>query len=305
MHKIIFLGTPNFAVPILDRIVKNELEIICVFTQPPKRSNRGQKILKSPVHNYAEKLNLKIKTPENIKQEENFIKTAKFDLGIVVAYGQIIPVSILESCKYGFINIHASLLPKYRGAAPIQRSLINLEKFTGISFMKLNNVLDSGPICNQYKIPINKNDNSETLSKKLSELSADKIIHNIILILSNKATFLDQMHNEASYAEKINKKEGKIDWSESAQNILGKINGLFPYPGAWFEFKNERYKIIKSELSKLTGKPGEVLDDLLTVGCGKNSIKILEIQKQGKKIQNTGSFLLGNKIKKGVSFKNE
>ena len=116
---------------------------------------------------------------------------------------------------------------------------------------------------------------------------------------------MDQIHIEASYAEKINKKEGKIDWNESAQNILGKINGLFPYPGAWFEFKNERYKIVKSELSKLTGKPGEVLDDLLTVGCGKNSIKILEIQKQGKKIQNTGSFLLGNKIKKGVSFKNE
>ena len=305
MRKVIFLGTPNFAVPILDRIIKDELEIICVFTQPPKKSNRGQKILKSPVHNYAEKFNLKIKTPENLKKEENYIKTAEFDLGIVVAYGQIIPEPILESCKFGFINIHASLLPKYRGAAPIQRSLINLEKFTGISFMKLNNVLDSGPICNQYKIPINKNDNSETLSKKLSELSADKIIHNIKLILSNKATFLDQMHNEASYAEKINKKEGKIDWSESAQNILGKINGLFPYPGAWFEFKNERYKIIKSELSKLTGKPGEVLDDLLTVGCGKNSIKILEIQKQGKKIQNTGSFLLGNKIKKGVSFKNE
>ena len=305
MRKVIFLGTPKFAVPILDRIIKNELEIICVFTQPPKRSNRGQKILKSPVHNYAEKLNLKIKTPENIKKEENFIKTAEFDLGIVVAYGQIIPESILKSCKYGFINIHASLLPKYRGAAPIQRSLINLEKFTGISFMKLNNILDSGPICNQYKIPINKTDNSETLSKKLSELSADKIIHNIKLILSNKATFVDQIHIEASYAEKINKKEGKIDWNESAQNILGKINGLFPYPGAWFEFKKERYKIVKSELSELTGKPGEVLDDLLTVGCGKNSIKILEIQKQGKKIQNTGSFLLGNKIKKGVSFKNE
>ena len=305
MHKIIFLGTPNFAVPILDRIIKNELEIICVFTQPPKRSNRGQKILNSPVHNYAEKFNLKIKTPENIKKEENFIKTVEFDLGIVVAYGQIIPESILKSCKYGFINIHASLLPKYRGAAPIQRSLINLEKFTGISFMKLNNFLDSGPVCNQYKIPINKTDNSETLSKKLSELSADKIIQNIKLILSNKATFVDQINSEASYAEKINKKEGKINWNENAQNILGKINGLFPYPGAWFEFKKERYKIVKSELSELTGKPGEVLDDLLTVGCGKNSIKILEIQKQGKKVQNTSSFLLGNKIKKGVSLKHE
>ena len=305
MHKIIFLGTPKFAVPILDRIIENKLEIICVFTQPPKRSNRGQKILNSPVHNYAEKFNLKIKTPENIKKEENFIKTAEFDLGIVVAYGQIIPESILKSCKYGFINIHASLLPKYRGAAPIQRSLINLEKFTGISFMKLNNILDSGPICNQYKIPIDKTDNSETLSKKLSELSADKIIQNIKLILSNKATFVDQMHNEASYAEKISKKEGKINWNESAQNILGKINGLFPYPGAWFEFKKERYKIVKSELSELTGEPGEVLDDLLTVGCGKNSIKILEIQKQGKKVQNTSSFILGNKIKKGVSLKHE
>ena len=171
--------------------------------------------------------------------------------------------------------------------------------------MKLNNVLDSGPICNQYKIPINKTDNSESLSKKLSELSADKIIHNIKLILSIKATFVDQIHIEASYAEKINKKEGKIDWNESAQNILGKINGLFPYPGAWFEFKKERYKIVKSELSELTGEPGEVLDDLLTVGCGKNSIKILEIQKQGKKVQNTSSFILGNKIKKGVSLKHE
>ena len=305
MRKVIFLGTPKFAVPILDRIIKNELEIICVFTQPPKKSNRGQKILKSPVHNYAEKFNLKIKTPENLKKEENFIKTTEFDLGIVVAYGQIIPKSILESCKLGFINIHASLLPKYRGAAPIQRSLINLEKFTGISFMKLNNVLDSGPIFNQYKIPINKTDNSETLSKKLSELSAEKITQNIELIFSNKATFVDQIHNEASYAEKINKMEGKINWNESALNILGKINGLFPNPGAWFEFKKERYKIVKSELSEATGKPGEVIDDLLTVACGKNSIRILEIQRQGKKVQNTSTFLLGSKIKKGVSLNRE
>ena len=277
---------------------------MCIYSAS-KKSNRGQKILKSPVHNYAEKFNLKIKTPENLKKEENFIKTTEFDLGIVVAYGQIIPKSILESCKLGFINIHASLLPKYRGAAPIQRSLINLEKFTGISFMKLNNVLDSGPIFNQYKIPINKTDNSETLSKKLSELSAEKITQNIELIFSNKATFVDQIHNEASYAEKINKMEGKINWNESALNILGKINGLFPNPGAWFEFKKERYKIVKSELSESTGKPGEVIDDLLTVACGKNSIRILEIQRQGKKVQNTSTFLLGSKIKKGVSLKRE
>ena len=302
--KIAFMGTPEFSVPILKSINDN-YKLISVFTQPPRKSKRGHKINKTPIHILAENLNIPIKTPNKIENELDYIKSLDLDLVIVVAYGQIIPEFILKSCKYGFINIHASLLPRYRGAAPIQRSLINLEKFTGISFMKLNNVLDSGPICNQYKIPINKTDNSETLSKKLSELSADKIIKNIKLILSNKATFVDQMHNEASYAEKINKKEGKIDWNESAQNILGKINGLFPYPGAWFEFKKERYKIVKSELSELTGKPGEVLDDLLTVGCGKNSIKILEIQKQGKKVQNTSSFLLGNKIKKGVSLKHE
>ena len=139
----------------------------------------------------------------------------------------------------------------------------------------------------------------------MSELSAEKITQNIELIFSNKATFVDQIHNEASYAEKINKMEGKINWNESALNILGKINGLFPNPGAWFEFKKERYKIVKSELSESTGKPGEVIDDLLTVACGKNSIRILEIQRQGKKIQNTSTFLLGSKIKKGVSLKRE
>ena len=305
--KIAFMGTPNISGQILKSLYQNGFNIEIVYTQPPVSSNRGHKLNKSPVHIMAEILNIPVRTPVKLDnlEEKKFIKSKNIDLGIVVAYGQIIPKSILESCKLGFINIHASLLPKYRGAAPIQRSLINLEKFTGISFMKLNNVLDSGPIFNQYKIPINKTDNSETLSKKLSELSAEKITQNIELIFSNKATFVDQIHNEASYAEKINKIEGKINWNESALNILGKINGLFPNPGAWFEFKKERYKIIKSELSESTGKPGEVIDDLLTVACGKNSIRILEIQRQGKKVQNTSTFLLGSKIKKGVSLKRE
>ena len=145
-------------------------------------------------------------------------------------------------------------------------------------------------------------------NKKLGSVWKLKLLFfkkNIELIFSNKATFVDQIHNEASYAEKINKKEGKINWNESAQNILGKINGLFPNPGEWFEFRKERYKITKSELSELSGKPGEVLDDLLTVACGKNSIRIIEIQRQGKKIQDSSSFLLGSKIKKGVRLEHE
>ena len=305
MTKFIFLGTPDFAVPVLSKLIKNNLNIKIVYTQPPRQSNRGQKILKSPIHLLSEKYNLIIKTPINIKNEENFLKKQKIDLGIVVAYGQMIPENILNICKFGFINIHASLLPKYRGAAPIQRALINLEKFTGISFMKINNQLDSGPVCNQYKLKIDEEDNYETLMLKLSDLSANKVIENINLILSNNTRFIDQKHKNASYAKKINKNEGKINWNDSARNIIGKIKGLYPVPGAWFEFENERYKIIESKISTLKGDPGKVIDDSLTVACGVDSIKIIRLQRQGKSSQNYKEFLMGSRIKKDSYLKND
>ena len=305
MNKVIFLGTPDFAVPVLQTLINNNINIKTVFTQPAKKSNRGQKIFKSPVHLFAEKYNLIIKTPKNIENEENYIKSMDIDLGIVVAYGQIIPENVLNSCKLGFINVHASLLPKYRGAAPIQRSLINLEKFTGISFMKINKNLDSGPICNQYKIKIEDKDNYKTLMLKLGNLSADKIIENLNLVFSKKANFKKQNHKDATYAKKINKSEGKINWNDNARNIIGKINGLYPNPGAWFEFEEERYKIVDSKISEKNGKPGLVIDDALTVACGANSIKINRLQRQGKKVQNSKEFLMGSRIKKGSFLKND
>lgn len=305
MNKVIFLGTPDFAVPVLQTLINNNINIKTVFTQPAKKSNRGQKIFKSPVHLFAEKYNLIIKTPKNIENEENYIKSMDIDLGIVVAYGQIIPENVLNSCKLGFINVHASLLPKYRGAAPIQRSLINLEKFTGISFMKINKTLDSGPICNQYKIKIEDKDNYKTLMLKLGNLSADKIIENLNLVFSKKANFKKQNHKDATYAKKINKSEGKINWNDNARNIIGKINGLYPNPGAWFEFEEERYKIVDSKISEKNGKPGLVIDDALTVACGANSIKINRLQRQGKKVQNSKEFLMGSRIKKGSFLKND
>ena len=305
MNKVIFLGTPDFAVPVLQTLINNNINIKTVFTQPAKKSNRGQKIFKSPVHLFAEKYNLNIKTPKNIENEENYIKSMDIDLGIVVAYGQIIPENVLNSCKLGFINVHASLLPKYRGAAPIQRSLINLEKFTGISFMKINKTLDSGPICNQYKIKIEDKDNYKTLMLKLGNLSADKIIENLNLVFSKKANFKKQNHKDATYAKKINKSEGKINWNDNARNIIGKINGLYPNPGDWFEFEEERYKIVDSKISEKNGKPGLVIDDALTVACGANSIKINRLQRQGKKVQNSKEFLIGSRIKKGSFLKND
>ena len=305
MSKIIFLGTPKFAIPILRQLVKSKKEIFAVFTQPPNKSNRGQKITKSPIQKFAEENNLNIKSPTQIIKEKKFLVDSKIDLGIVVAYGQLIPSEILKVSKHGFINIHASLLPKYRGAAPIQRSIINLDQVTGISFMKITEKLDSGPVCNKYELNIDKNDNYVSLSDKLSLLGADKIIENIELILSNNATFIEQKHRDATYARKIDKSEGRINWKEDAATICAKVNGLYPNPGAWFEFNSERFKILKSDISSLQGEPGMVLDEKLTIACGKDSILVNEIQKQGKTAQNIKNFLLGNKIQKGVNLNDE
>ena len=301
--KIIFMGTPMFAVPILKSLYQNGYDISAVYTQPPQKSHRGQKINKSPIQGISETLNLEFRSPDtlkNNKDEYNFIKKLDVDLAIVVAYGQIIPKEYLSLTKKGFINIHGSILPKWRGAAPIQRSIMNLDVETGISIMKIVEELDSGPVCNIYKVKLDSNQNSQEISDKLSILAAEKILNNIDDILENKANFVEQDHSEATYAKKIDKKEGKINWSDDAKKIIGKINGLFPTPGAFFTFKGERYKILKAVIGNGLGKVGEVISNNLEVACSKNqSIKILEIQRQGKKPQKINEFVLGSNIKKG------
>ena len=297
------MGTPLFAVPILKTLYQNGYPISVVYTQPPQKSQRGQKINKSPIQGISETLKIECRTPnslKNNKEEYNYLKELNADIAIVVAYGQIIPKEYLSLVKKGFINIHASLLPKWRGAAPIQRSIMNLEKETGVSVMKIGEKLDTGPVCNSYKIKINDNDNAESISEKLSALAAENILNNIDEILDDKIKFKEQNHNEASYATKIEKTEGQIRWNETAENIIGKINGLYSSPGAFFIHKGERYKILKAELISGSGEVGEVLNNYLEISCGnKKSIKVLEIQRQGKRPQNISEFMLGSLIKKG------
>ncbi len=292
------MGTPSISAKILKSLYQNGFEIEVVYTQPPTASNRGQKVNKSPVHIMAEIFNLPVRTPTslNIPDEKSFLKSKDITLGIVVAYGQILKKDILDIPEYGWINIHYSLLPKLRGAAPIQRALMNNDKTTGISIMKINEGLDAGPICNQYSLNILDNENSEELSLRLSNLASEKILENVDNIFEDKALFQDQDHTSTTYAKKILKDEGKINWQEDNKKIIGKINGLYSGPGAWFEFKSERYKILKAELSIKNGKPGYVLSDSLEIGCGENSIKVIEIQRQGKKPQKTNEFLLGSQI---------
>ncbi len=302
--KIIFMGTPMFAVPILKSLYQNGYPISHVYTQPPQRSQRGQKINKSPIQGIAETLNLEFRTPESLKnnnEEFEYFKKIDADLAIVVAYGQIIPKEFLNLTKKGIINIHASLLPKWRGAAPIQRSIINLDKETGISFMKIAEELDTGPVCNTYKIDLENNLNASDVADKLSQLAAEKILDNIEDILEDKANFIEQDHSKATYASKIQKAEGEINWSNNAKDIIGKINGLYPVPGAFFIYKGERYKILKAEIGNGIGNPGEVVSNYLEVACGDSqSIKIKEIQREGKKVQNIGEFMLGSQIRKGI-----
>jgi len=307
LKKIVFMGTPIFAVPILKSLYQNGYPVSVVYTQPPQKSQRGQKINKSLIQSLSETLNIEFRTPlslKNNREEYEYLKKLDADLGIVVAYGQIIPNEILNLTKKGFINIHASLLPKWRGAAPIQRSIINLDKQTGITIMKINNKLDSGPICNSYKIDISNNENAEIISNKLSLLGAEKILDNIDKILDDEIEFKEQNHADATYANKIEKSEGKIDWNNKAENIIGKINGLYPSPGAWFIYKGERFKILKAEISEGKGKPGIILDEYFKVACNNKSIKILEIQRQGKRPQKINEFMLGSQIKVGSNLNN-
>lgn len=300
--KLVFMGTPMFAVPILKSLYQNGYNISYVYTQPPQKSKRGQKINKSPIQGISETLNLEYRTPPVINNEEeyNFLNSLDADLAIVVAYGQIIPKKFLNLTKKGFINIHASLLPKWRGAAPIQRSIMNLDQETGISIMRIAEKLDTGPVCNNYKIQLNENLNALEISEKLSSLAAEKILDNLDDILDGKANFIEQDHSNATYASKIQKTEGQINWDENAEKIIGKINGLYPSPGAFFMFNGERYKILKAQVGRAQGNPGSVLSDNLEIACGNNqSIIIKEIQRQGKRPQNIGEFIQGSQIKKG------
>ncbi len=303
--KILFMGTPEFSVPILKSIFESKHKVLAVYTQPPKKKNRGQKIFNSPVHEYAKKFKISVRNPISLNQKEEieYIKNLKPDIVLVVAYGKILPSNLLNLKGIHFINIHASLLPRWRGAAPIQRAIMNMDSETGISIMKIEPKLDSGPVMLQSKIKIHPNLNYEELSNEMSKMSAKLILNALELIESNKATFKSQNESKITYAKKIEKTEAKINWFDDAQKIIAKINALNPNPGCWFELDGSRIKIIKAKKIICEGKPGIILDEKFTIGCSKNAIQILEIKKEGKQKMTTKEFLKGNKIKIGQNLK--
>ena len=299
--KILFMGTPDFAVPILESIYQSNHKILEVYTQPPKKKNRGQKISFSPVHEYSNKINIRIRHPLTLESEEEFehIKKLKPDITVIVAYGKILPTKLLNLKNTSFLNIHASLLPKWRGAAPIQRAIMNCDNETGISIMKVEPKLDTGPVLMKSKIKITKEINYEKLSSQMSKLGAKLILEALDLIEKDKANFIPQNDKEATYAKKIEKTESKIDWNLEAKNVVAKINALYPNPGSWFKLKGVRIKIIKAIEVNAKGSPGEIINKDFIIGCSQNAIQILKLKKEGKNIISAEEFLKGNKLEVG------
>ena len=299
--KIVFMGTSEFSVPILEVLIKNKFSIVTVYTQPPKKSKRGQKINPSPIEEFSKKNKINIRNPitlNNNDELKNF-KELSPDIVVVVSYGQIIPKNFLNIAKFGFINIHASLLPKWRGAAPIQRAIMNGDKKIGVSIMKIEEKLDSGPVLASKEIELDQNAIHGDIEKKLSIVGANLLMESLKSFKGGNLKLINQVHTEATYAKKIDKNETKINWDLDASKVLAHIHGLSPSPGAWFKYENERFKVLRAKISTANGKPSYVLDENLTVACKSNSIQILELQRQGKNKQTAKEFLLGKKIGAG------
>jgi len=298
---VVFMGTPEFSVPSLEILVKNKFNILNVYTQPPKRSKRGQKTNPSPIEIFCKSNKISFRNPINLNNSEELKKFNELspEIVIVVAYGQIIPKFFFKTSKFGFINLHASLLPKWRGAAPIQRAIMNGDKKIGLSIMRIEEKLDTGAVLSKKELILHPNETHGEIEKKLSIIGANLLIESLKTIKNGNAKFINQINSEATYAKKIDKKETKIKWDLEADKVLSHIHGLSPNPGAWFEYENERFKVLRAKKSQITGKSGLILDENLTVACKSNSIQILELQRQGKKKQTTIEFLLGKKINKG------
>ncbi len=290
---IAFMGTPQFAVPTLKKILLTSHSVKAVYSQPPRKSNRGMKLEKSPIHVLAEENNLSVRTPNSLEEDFDYFQQLNVDLVVVVAYGQIISKQFLQLPKYGFLNVHASLLPKWRGAAPIQRSVMAQDSATGISIMKIEEQLDSGPVLLVESMKLNLSTTSGEVENYLSNIGGDKILEAIQLIEEGKARFIPQEEDKATYAKKIKKEDEIIHWNKPAKEIIAQIHGLNPRPGACFTYQEEKIKIWKAEYVAKNDKPGLVLDNQLCISCGEGALKILEIQRPGKKIQQTKDFLLG------------
>jgi methionyl-tRNA formyltransferase len=297
--RIIFMGTPDFSVPVLDALVEAGHDIAAVYTQPPRPAGRGKKERPSPVHARAGALGLTVRHPPNFRDpaEIDAFAALEADVAVVVAYGLILPQPVLDAPRKGCLNIHASLLPRWRGAAPIQRAIMAGDARTGVCIMQMEAGLDTGPVLLRRETEIRPDDTAGSLHDRLSEMGAAAIVEALASLDSLTPT--PQPAEGVTYAAKIDKAEARIDWSRPAVEIDRQIRGLSPFPGAWCEQDGTRLKLLLSRVSAGQGVPGTVLDDSLTVACGKGAVQLLRLQRAGRGAMDAIEFLRGTPLKAG------
>lgn len=298
--RIAFMGTPDFAVHILQALLKAHYQIVAVYTQPPRPVGRGYKVTSSPVHLLTESHSLPIFTPETLRTEaaQNQWRSLNLDIAIVAAYGLILPKAILESPRQGSLNIHASLLPRWRGAAPIQRAILAGDTETGVTIMKMDTGLDTGDTLLMKKTPIYSTTTAPSLNETLSHLGAKALLEALPLYLEGKLQPVPQPQEGITYAEKLKKEEGKLDWNLEAAFLGRKIRALNPWPGTWFEIGKDRIKILEAEVisGEFPYPPGTIFDDQLTIVCKKGALRPLWVQKVGKSPLSADAFLRGYEL---------
>jgi methionyl-tRNA formyltransferase len=303
--RLAFMGTPDFAVPSLAELIASGHEIVAVYSQPPRPRGRGQKLTPSPVHAFAETMGLPVFTPESMKAQDAIqtFQSLDLDAACVVAYGQILKPAVLEAPRLGCLNLHGSLLPRWRGAAPIQRAIMAVDRQTGVQIMQMSEGLDEGQILLSERMDIHPDDTAATLSERMAHVGAALWPRALAAIERGGVTPSDQV-GEPTYARKITPAEARIDWTRPAAEIDAHIRGLSPFPGAWFEAPSAtgpvRIKALLSALAAGSGAAGTVLDDALTVACGDGAVRLIRVQREGKAPQSAEEMLRGFPLPAGT-----
>ena len=300
--RVIFMGSPDFAVPTLDAIVATEHEVVAVYCQPPRPAGRGKKDQPTPVQKRAEALGLPVRSPKSLRKaraQEEFAAFAP-DVAIVAAYGLILPQAVLDMPGMGCVNVHASLLPRWRGAAPVQRAIMAGDAATGVTLMQMEAGLDTGPMLVKREVTI-EGQNAEQLTQELAHVGAAMVADWLADPPAFEAS--PQPEDGVTYAVKIDKGEARVDWSQDAVTVQRHIQGLAPWPGAWTEATGERLKLLEAEVTVGSGEPGEILDDALTIACGSGAVRILVAQRAGKGAQPTSELLRGYALGPGARLK--
>lgn len=298
--RIVFMGTPDFAVPALVALHEAGHEIACVYTQPPRPAGRGKKLRPSPVQVKAEELGLEVRSPKGLRKPERQEEFAALgaDVAVVAAYGLILPQAVLDAPRYGCLNIHASILPRWRGAAPIHRAIMAGDEETGVTIMQMEAGLDTGPMRHIVRTPIGAKTTGD-LFKELAQIGARAMVE----VLADLDAYPPVAQDDAlaTHAPKVDKSEARIDWTHSAEAIERLVRGLAPFPGAWFEMSEERVKLLMTEVVDGSGAPGEMLDADFTIACGAGALRPVTLQRAGKPAMSLGDYLRGRPAQPGTS----